>query len=194
MSRSCASLDHISHAVGKCFRGDGASRISAAGGQPMLKTALILVASASALGLATLSLAQESPDERFMPVGSDPNWYLQRASCMLAHNVNGVSRDLIRLQGVMGVSLEVMGERPRVRNNDNASDPRAGRWRRGGNIWDRPRMGGRWAQRLPDSGQRRTARQDEHGPPARDQGRRAEFSCDRSRRRGPGDRRDARLL
>ena len=86
----------------------------------MIKAAFILAASASALGLATLSLAQESTDEQFMPVPgqAQENWFLQRASCMLAHNVNGVSRDVIRLQIGMGVSLEVMGERPRVRNND----------------------------------------------------------------------------
>ena len=84
----------------------------------MFKAAFILAAAASALGLATLSAAQESTDEQFMPVGSDPNWYLQRAGCILARSENGDSAEIIRLQIAMGVSLEVIGDRLRVRNGD----------------------------------------------------------------------------
>jgi len=88
----------------------------------MIKAALILAASASALGLATLSLAQEATDERFMPVsGSDRNWYLQRSTCTLAHNVNGDSAAVVRLRIVMGVELDFVDPALRgVRQSDAA--------------------------------------------------------------------------
>jgi len=86
----------------------------------MRQAAFISVAAAAALGLAALAIAQESTDEQFMPVGGDPNWYLQRSGCTLARSENGESREVIRLRIAMGVSLEVIGERPRVRNGDNS--------------------------------------------------------------------------
>jgi len=85
----------------------------------MLKTAFILAASA-ALGL-TLSAAQESTDEQFMPVSDDPNWYLQRSTCTLAHNVNGESRSVVRLRISMGVELDFVDPALRgVRQSDAA--------------------------------------------------------------------------
>jgi len=72
----------------------------------MFKTCLIIAAAASALGLATLSIAQDSRDDEFMPVGNDPNWYLQRSTCTLAHSVNGESAAVVRLNIGMGVEME----------------------------------------------------------------------------------------
>ena len=68
----------------------------------MIKAAFILAASASTLGLATLSIAQEAADEQFMRVGSDPNWYLQRAGCTIARSENGDSSEIIRLEDFDG--------------------------------------------------------------------------------------------
>lgn len=85
----------------------------------MIKAALILAASA-ALGIAALAAAQENPDDQFLSVGNDPNWYLQRAGCTLARSENGNSDEVVRLQVAMGAHLEVVGRRPRVRNNTNA--------------------------------------------------------------------------
>ena len=62
----------------------------------MIKGAFILAASAAVLGLATLSVAQESTDEQYMSVGDEPNWYFQRSTCTLAHNVNGQSPAVVR--------------------------------------------------------------------------------------------------
>lgn len=72
----------------------------------MLKAALILAASAAASSLATLSVAQENPDDRYMAFSDDRNWYLQRSTCTLAHNVNGVSRAVVWFRLGAGVSLE----------------------------------------------------------------------------------------
>ena len=72
----------------------------------MFKAAFILAASAAMLGLATLSLAQESTDDQFMAVGDSANWYLQRSTCTLAHSVNGQSAAVVRLRISMGVDLE----------------------------------------------------------------------------------------
>lgn len=76
----------------------------------MFKAAFILAASASALGLATLSLAQEATnDELYYSINQDPGpWFLQRSTCTLAHNVNGDSIAVVRLRIGMGVELEFL--------------------------------------------------------------------------------------
>lgn len=72
----------------------------------MFKPAPILAAAASALGLATLSIAQENIDDQFIAFSDDRNWYLQRSTCTLAHNANGESRAVVWLRLGAGVSLE----------------------------------------------------------------------------------------
>lgn len=53
----------------------------------MIKTAFILAASVAALGVATLSAAQDNPDEQYWSVtaGRGP-WFFQRSTCTLVHN------------------------------------------------------------------------------------------------------------
>lgn len=72
----------------------------------MFKPALLLAAAASAPGLATLSIAQENSDDQFMAFSDDRNWYLQRATCTLAHNVNGESSAVVWFRLGAGVSVE----------------------------------------------------------------------------------------
>lgn len=77
----------------------------------MFKAGFIVVASASGLGLASLSLAQDgSPDaadERYVAVSADdPNWYLQQSTCTLAHNFNGDSLAVVRFRVAMGAEIE----------------------------------------------------------------------------------------
>lgn len=52
----------------------------------MIKAAFILAA--SALGLETLAVAQDSADDQYLAVADDGPWYLQRSTCTLAHNDN----------------------------------------------------------------------------------------------------------
>lgn len=85
----------------------------------MLKAAIILAALAGS-GVAAFAATQQADDELFMPVGENPNWFLQRAGCTIARSENGNSDDVIRLQIQMGAHLEVIGHRPRVRNGDTA--------------------------------------------------------------------------
>ena len=80
----------------------------------MFKAALILAASLALPGLAAFAVAQESMDEQYMPVSEDPNWYLQRSTCTLAHSVNGDSPAVVRFRIGMGVEIEFVD--PALRN------------------------------------------------------------------------------
>lgn len=73
----------------------------------MFKAAFIAAALAGS-GLAAFAVAQESTDEQFMPVSDDPNWYLQRSTCTLAHNVNGDSAAVVRFRIGMGTEIEFL--------------------------------------------------------------------------------------
>lgn len=55
----------------------------------MIKAACLLAASAAALGLATLSAAQDNPDEEYWSVtaGGGP-WFFQRSTCTPVHNAS----------------------------------------------------------------------------------------------------------
>lgn len=85
----------------------------------MLRPAIAVALMLALPGLAAFAMAQESTGDQFLSVGDDPNWFLQRAGCTLARSENGNGDPVIRFQMGMGAQLEIMGTRPRVRNNDN---------------------------------------------------------------------------
>ncbi len=80
----------------------------------MFKAAFILVAALAGSGLAAFAVAQESTDEQYMAVGDAPNWYLERSTCTLAHNVNGDSPAVVRFRIAMGIEIEFLD--PALRN------------------------------------------------------------------------------
>lgn len=67
-----------------------------------------LVLAASALGLATIALAQDNDPEQYWAVGDGPPWYLQRSTCTLAHNATGDSIAVVRFLIGMGIEIEFL--------------------------------------------------------------------------------------
>lgn len=72
----------------------------------MIRPAFILVAALAGSGLAAFAVAQESTDEQYLSFSDDPNWYLQRSTCTLAHSINGNSLEVVRFRIGMGVEIE----------------------------------------------------------------------------------------
>ena len=81
----------------------------------MIKTAFMLAA--AALGLT--ALAQDNPDEQYLAVEGDGPWYLQRATCTLAHNDDATG---VTIWFRLGAGLDLEFADRRLRGVRDGSD------------------------------------------------------------------------